>query len=807
MESLERRPRRRELRVYRNGLLVQLFAEPTAALDGLACGSTHELQVDAADAAGNRSERRSVWAETGSCGSPPVARQISPLSATSSEWWGFCAAEHRQCTFTGTKEVRYGANGTYTALRSFTDGVSCSNALFGDPSPGVTKRCETRETSTGWTACADERGRCAFSGSREVRYGANDTYTTPRSFTDGVNCTNDVFDDPVRGTSKSCEVREPSSPAPTPTPTPSPTPTPTPAPAPIPSPTPAPAPTPAPSTWAYCAAEHERCAFSGAKEVRYGANSVFTAPRTFTDGVRCSNSVFGDPLSGVKKRCEVRALPSAPAPTPAPAPAPSPAPAPDPAPAPAPAPSDTTPPSRPENLALRDSTQVSVTLTWSPSTDNLGVVGYGVYGDGSRLQVTSQPPATIGGLTCGDARYYEVDAVDAAGNRSPRVGVTAFTQACADGRAPTPPASVVATSRTATSIALVWNASSDDVGVIGYGLYRNGVSTGTTPGTTAIFSGLTCNTNYTLGVDAYDAAQNRSTRVNVMVATTACSDTTPPSTPSNLTASNVSPSSLTLTWAASTDNVGVWTYDVFRNGTKMVSVPGTSADQTGLGCATAYAFGIEAVDGAGNRSPRATLSTSTASCAPQPPPPGSGAKLTWAPPALQSPVTVVIPDTGPAAAPYGSANQPWVVTLAAGKDYILDIGHRRNPNMGGLSIHGGRNVVIVGGEIEILPMPDSDSSRRDALVFKGQTGVVHVEGLHVYGMPTRYFVLAAPGATFQFQNVAGTMCTCGTTTSPRPTPTPCSSGTAHRPTSASTSARSNTTTRASPSTREAVGDE
>ena len=83
-------------------------------------------------------------------------------------------------------------------------------------------------------------------------------------------------------------------------------------------------------------------------------------------------------------------------------------------------------------------------------------------------------------------------------------------------------------SRTATSIALSWTPPTDDVGVVGYGLYRAGIQIGTSNSTTGIFSGLACNTNYTLAVDAFDAAGNRSPKTTVMVATTACPDTQPP---------------------------------------------------------------------------------------------------------------------------------------------------------------------------------------------------------------------------------------------------------------------------------------
>jgi beta-glucanase (GH16 family) len=93
-------------------------------------------------------------------------------------------------------------------------------------------------------------------------------------------------------------------PSPAPTPAPIPQPEPSPAPAPAPAPVPAPAPTPDSSGWTACGNEGEFCAFSGTKTVRYGANGVF-ATQTFTDGVNCTNDVFGDPNYGVYKHCEV----------------------------------------------------------------------------------------------------------------------------------------------------------------------------------------------------------------------------------------------------------------------------------------------------------------------------------------------------------------------------------------------------------------------------------------------------------------------------------------------------------------------
>ena len=281
-----------------------------------------------------------------------------------------------------------------------------------------------------------------------------------------------------------------------------------------------------------------------------------------------------------------------------------------------PPPADTTAPSTPPNPAISTATRTSVTLSWGASTDNVGVIGYRTYVNGAAGGTTAGLSATIPNLACGTAYTFEVDAYDLAGNMSGRASVIGSTSTCADSQAPTAPSNVSATSRTATSIALGWTASTDNVGVVGYGLYKGGVSSGASTSPSAIFSGLTCNTSYTLAVDAYDAAGNRSPKSTVLVSTTACPDTTPPTAPTGVVATGVSQTGLTLAWNASTDNVGVTGYDVYRGGTKLQTVTTTTAGQSGLACATSYSFGIAARDAAGNSSSQATLQISTSACSP-----------------------------------------------------------------------------------------------------------------------------------------------------------------------------------------------
>ncbi len=155
-----------------------------------------------------------------------------------------------------------------------------------------------------WITCANENGFCSFSGTAQVRYGANDIWVI-QTHTDGVACTNAVFGDPVWGVVKTCQVYQIATSTPTASPTPTATSTPT--------ATPTSTVTPV-GTWITCANENGFCSFSGTAQVRYGANDIWVT-QTRTDGVACTNAVFGDPVVGVVKTCQIYQIAS-PTPTP-----------------------------------------------------------------------------------------------------------------------------------------------------------------------------------------------------------------------------------------------------------------------------------------------------------------------------------------------------------------------------------------------------------------------------------------------------------------------------------------------------------
>ncbi|MFD6751822.1 carbohydrate binding domain-containing protein, partial [Streptomyces anthocyanicus] len=80
------------------------------------------------------------------------------------------------------------------------------------------------------------------------------------------------------------------------------------------------------------------------------------------------------------------------------------------------------------------------------------------------------------------------------------------------------------------------------------------------------------------------------------------SDTQAPTAPTGLTSTGKTSSSVSLSWAASSDNVGVTAYDIYSGSNQLLSVSGTSATVSGLSASTAYTFTVKARDAAGNTS-------------------------------------------------------------------------------------------------------------------------------------------------------------------------------------------------------------
>jgi chitodextrinase len=179
------------------------------------------------------------------------------------------------------------------------------------------------------------------------------------------------------------------------------------------------------------------------------------------------------------------------------------------------APSD---PTTPNAVAVSAS---QIDITWTASTDNVGVSGYRIYENGQEVGTVTAPSFSHEGLSAAIEYCYTIEAFDASGNRSNPTAppVCATTSATTDTEPPTQPQGlgVVAT---ADQIDLSWEASSDNVGVAGYRVYQSDQEVGTTTALSFSHVGLQVGTEYCYTVVAFDAAGNVSPPSNEVCAST-----------------------------------------------------------------------------------------------------------------------------------------------------------------------------------------------------------------------------------------------------------------------------------------------
>jgi glucose/arabinose dehydrogenase len=187
---------------------------------------------------------------------------------------------------------------------------------------------------------------------------------------------------------------------------------------------------------------------------------------------------------------------------------------------------DTQAPTTPNDVHATDVGSTTVTLAWTASTDNVGVVGYDVYNDGNLLATAPGDATTytVTGLTPKTTYRLSLDARDAAGNVSLGSNqATVTTTASDDTKPPSAPTNLKVTGTTSSTVSLSWTKSTDNIGVTSYDVMNAGVALNGDPitGTTDTVTGLASSTTYQLTVVAHDAAGNTSDPSNQVSATTA----------------------------------------------------------------------------------------------------------------------------------------------------------------------------------------------------------------------------------------------------------------------------------------------
>ena len=296
--------------------------------------------------------------------------------------------------------------------------------------------------------------------------------------------------------------------------------------------------------------------------------------------------------------------------------------------------SDNEAPTVPSGVTVSGITESTAVVSWTESTDNVGVAGYNIYLNDNKVNALpiTELKFQLTGLTAETEYQVKVEALDEAGNSSISNPVSFVTGVAPDREAPTKPDGITISDITHNSAVVMWNESTDNVGVVGYNIYLNDVKVNASPITeqqanisetneltTSVLryelGGLEAATEYQVKIEAVDAVGN--TSVSDVVRFTTVTFQEPgdqrPTAPGNLTTVEVMSESISISWRPAGDNEGVVGYNVYVNGQRMntTAITDTQYVLTGLTADTTYEIMVTAVNGVGNESEAALLTVKT----------------------------------------------------------------------------------------------------------------------------------------------------------------------------------------------------
>ena len=272
-------------------------------------------------------------------------------------------------------------------------------------------------------------------------------------------------------------------------------------------------------------------------------------------------------------------------------------------------PPDTTPPTAPGTPSFSNLTMTSATASWTAATDNKGVVGYDYkVNAGSWQSLGNVLSVNLTSLSPWTSYTVQVRARDAATNLGP-ASSNSFTTP--DTQAPTVPTGLSGSAPNSATVNLTWTASTDNVAVTGYRVYRGGSQIGTSATTSYSDTGRTGSTTYSYQVAAYDAATNVSALTTAVNVTTP--DTIAPTTPTSLSATAINPTRIDLSWGASTDSggSGLAGYKIYRGGSQINTTTSTTYSDTTVSGGTSYSYNVAAYDNATNTSAQSNTASAT----------------------------------------------------------------------------------------------------------------------------------------------------------------------------------------------------
>jgi chitodextrinase len=159
----------------------------------------------------------------------------------------------------------------------------------------------------------------------------------------------------------------------------------------------------------------------------------------------------------------------------------------------------------------------------------VAVTGYQIFRNNVQVGTSTGSSFYDVGLSGSSQYTYSVAAFDAAGNVSLQSASTTGTTLSSDTIPPAVPSGLQSSNITSNSITISWTPSTDNAGVAGYQVFRNGVNIGTAATASFLDGGLAASTTYVYTVAAYDFSNNVSQQSQQIAATTASTTSLPPS--------------------------------------------------------------------------------------------------------------------------------------------------------------------------------------------------------------------------------------------------------------------------------------
>lgn len=270
---------------------------------------------------------------------------------------------------------------------------------------------------------------------------------------------------------------------------------------------------------------------------------------------------------------------------------------------------DTKAPSSPGDLKASGSGFTTATLSWKPSTDNVGLKGYEIYCNDKKVASTSASFYEYKKLTPGISYSFYVQSCDKAGNYSDKSNQVTIV-APADKTPPDPPTDLKTSSAAASEATLAWSPSSDNVQVKGYDIIRDGIKIGTTTKTSYLSKGLFPGKSYTYTIRAYDLSGNLSESCKPLKVNT-LKDIQAPTAPSDLKIASMDGASASLSWTAASDNGRIAGYQIYC-GDIVIATSNTASRVTKIPFGPGqFELWVKAFDQSGNLSENSNTVTAT----------------------------------------------------------------------------------------------------------------------------------------------------------------------------------------------------